>query len=514
MRHTTRTASAVIAMMLSLVGCQNGCQTTPTPVNLSEAGKSIVTWGDNHSGQLGDGSTVSNRPYIGALSLAGPWHAIAAGGGHSLALKIDGTVWAWGENGRGQLGIGTTTNANQPFTTQIDHVVAIAAGGLHSLALKNNGTVWAWGENDDGQLGEGTNNDAASPVQVKAFTLVRAVAIAAGDKHSLAVDGNGEVWAWGKNDFGQLGDSSIVNRSTPVKVKQLTSVTQVAAGATHSLARKSDGSVWAWGDRRHLQLGDAALPPSSWTPVRVQFGLPVTPPQYISDIVTIAAGGEHNLVLNTNSEMLAWGSDKYLESSGIGGGFGSTAPDGTTVMFSQFLQGIPGKLLAISAGTNHSLALTDDGRVWAWGRNDQGQLGDSTFIDPFGIFPVKLLRGAKAIAAGGGHSLALVMPVLQLDKIALNFGNVQINSSATLNVIATNTGVIPVNMNSVVISGPAEFSVTPGCSIPQQLAVAASCTLQVTFRPASAGNRTAKLLLNNDSPTADLEVALSGNGVQ
>lgn len=491
-----------------------GCQTTPTPVNLSEVGKSLVTWGDNHSGQLGEGSTVPHRPYVGALSVIGPWHAVAAGGSHSLALKIDGTVWAWGENGKGQLGLGTNNNVNQPYTTQIDHVVALAAGAQHSLALKSNGTVWAWGENDDGQLGEGTNNDAWSPVQVQAFALVRALALAAGDNHSLAVDGNGEVWAWGKNDFGQLGDSSIVSRSTPVKVKQLSGVVQVAAGATHSVALKSDGSVWAWGDRRHLQLGDGALAQASWTPIRVQFGLPVTPPQYLDNIVALAARGEHNLVLTATRDMLVWGSDKYLESSANGGGYSVVGPDGTRLTFSQYLQGITGRLATISAGTNHSLALTEEGRVWAWGRNDQGQLGDSTLIDPFGVFAVKKLLGAKAIAAGGAHSLALVAPVLELDKSALNFGAVQINNSATLSVIATNVGAIPVTINSAVISGPAEFSVAPGCAIPQQLAMGASCTLQVTFRPTGTGNRMAKLLLNNDSPTTDLEVTLAGTGVQ
>ena len=510
MRHAKRMTRLLSALALLYAGCQ----TAPTPVNLAEVGKSIVTWGDNHSGQLGEGSTAPHRPYVGALSVIGPWHAVAAGGNHSLALKIDGTVWAWGENGKGQLGLGTNNNANQPYTTQIDHVVALAAGAQHSLALKNNGTVWAWGENDDGQLGEGTNNDAWSPVQVRAFALVRALAIAAGDNHSLAVDGNGEVWAWGKNDFGQLGDSSIVNRSTPVKVKQLAGVVQVAAGATHSVALKSDGSVWAWGDRRHLQLGDGAQQQASWTPIRVRFGLPVTPPQYLENIAALAAGGEHNLVLNTNHDMLVWGSDRYLESSADGGGYSVIGPDGTRLTFSQHLQGITGRLTAVRAGTNHSLALTEEGRVWAWGRNDQGQLGDSTLSDPIGVYAVKRLLGAKAIAAGGAHSLALVAPVLQLDKAALNFGAVQINNSATLTVIATNAGVLPVNINSVVISGPAEFSVAPGCTIPLQLAVSASCTLQVTFRPVSAGNRTAKLLINNDSSITDLEVTLSGTGVQ
>jgi alpha-tubulin suppressor-like RCC1 family protein len=330
----------ILSVAIGFAACK---PTTQPPLNLPKVGQGIVAWGDNRSGQLGDGSVIAKRAFIGAVNLDAAWNAIAAGDGHALALGTDGTVWAWGENGRGQLGIGTTNDAHTPFTTQIDNVTVIAAGGSHSLALKRDGTVWAWGQNDQGQLGDGTNADNASPVQAKAFFLVRAVGIAAGASHSLAVDGNGEVWAWGKNDFGQLGDSTIMGRSTPVKVKQLNNVIQVAAGVNHSLALKNDGSVWSWGDRWHLQLGDVIIPASSLTPIRVLFGLPVTPPSYITNIVFIAAGGDHNLALNSNNQILAWGSDKYRESSGIGGGLGSTAPDGTNLSFSQILQGIAEK---------------------------------------------------------------------------------------------------------------------------------------------------------------------------
>jgi alpha-tubulin suppressor-like RCC1 family protein len=486
--------------------------TTSPPLNLPVVGQGIVAWGDNRSGQLGDGSSISKRATVGAVNIDGKWNAIAAGEGHVLALRTDGTVWAWGENGKGQLGIGTNNNANTPFTTQINNVTAVAAGANHSLALKNDGTVWAWGQNNSGQLGDGANNDNASPVQVKAFFLVRAVAIAAGGNHSLAVDGNGEVWAWGQNDFGQLGDSTIANRSTPVKVKHLNNVIQVAAGANHSLALKSDGSVWAWGDRRHLQLGDGGNSPSL-TPVHVPEGLPVAPQTFLSNIAAIAAGGDHNFAMGQQNSVWFWGSDKFAESSGIGagGGLGAVAPDGTPVAFPQILQGISGKVVMVNAGTNHSLALTDDGRVWAWGRNDQGQLGDSTFIDPFGIFPVKTLRGAKAIAAGGGHSVALAMPSVGLDRTTLDFGNVQVNTSATLTVTLTNTSSVPAPINSFASSN-SEFTFASSCTPPIKLAAAASCAIQVTFRPGSAGNRTATLFIGTDTPQGNLAIALSGNG--
>ncbi len=486
--------------------------TTQPPLNLPVAGQGIVAWGDNRSGQLGDGSTAPNRAYFGVVALDGAWNAIAGGEGHTLVLKTDGSVWAWGENGKGQLGIGTTNDARTPYTTQISNVTAIAAGGSHSLALKSDGTIWGWGANAGGQLGDGTNTDATSPVQVKGFFLVRAVGIAAGESHSLAVDGNGEVWAWGQNDFGQLGDSTIVSRSTPVKVKQLNNVIQVAAGANHSLALKNDGSVWAWGDQRHLQLGDGAVISPRLTPVHVQAGLPTTPPIFLSDVTAIAAGGDHNLALTNNNQIWGWGSDKFTESSGGGGGLGAVGPDGTAVLFPQIMQGVTGKVVAIAAGTYHSLALTDDGRVWAWGHNDQGQLGDSTFTDPFGVFPVKGLKGAKAIAAGGGHGLALAVPSLKVDQTALSFGNVQVNNSATLTVTALNDGAAPVNINSFVSSNPTDFAVTPSCATPVKLAVAASCAIQVTFKPTNAGNHTATLFINNDAPNGNLQVALSGNG--
>jgi len=334
------------------------CKPTPQPVNLPKVGSGIVSWGDNRSGQLGDGSTASNRAFVGAINIAGAWNAIAAGTGHSLVLKTDGTVWAWGENGKGQLGIGTTNDARTPYTAQISDVVAIAAGGDHSLALKSNGTVWAWG------------------------------------------------------------------------------------------------------DRRHLQLGEGAVSLYSLIPIRVIEGLPATPQTYLNNIIAIAAAGDHNLALSNTNQIWGWGSDKFQESSGVGGGLGAIAPDGTNVLFPQPLQGVTGKIVAIACGTNHSLALTDDGRAWAWGHNDQGQLGDSTFVDPFAVFPVKLLKGAKAIAAGGAHSLALAEPSVNLDRATLDFGNVQVNNSATLAVTLTNIGSVSVNVSSFASSNNTEFTFT------------------------------------------------------
>ncbi|MGB9849149.1 MAG: Ig-like domain-containing protein, partial [Moorellaceae bacterium] len=187
-----------------------------------------------------------SQPFVGAK--------IAGGDNHSLAVKSDGTVWAWGWNYYGQLGDGTTINHTTPMrVTNLTGVVAVAAGIYHSLALKSDGTAWAWGWNGYGHLGDGTTTNRTAPVQVQGLTGV--VAVAAGGYHSLALKSDGTVWAWGRNYEGQLGDGTTTNRYTPVQVKNLTGVVAVAAGYYHSLALKSDGTVWAWGRNYEGQLG-------------------------------------------------------------------------------------------------------------------------------------------------------------------------------------------------------------------------------------------------------------------
>jgi alpha-tubulin suppressor-like RCC1 family protein len=157
----------------------------------------------------------------------------------SLALKSDGTIWAWGENAIGQLGDGTTTERHTPVqvgTPPLGEVTAVAAGQGHNLALRSDGTVWAWGLNARGELGDGTTTDRLTPVQVQNLSGIKA--IGAGDNHSLAVRSDGTVWAWGFNIRGQLGDGTTTDRHTPVQVQNLSGITAVAGGQNFSLARK------------------------------------------------------------------------------------------------------------------------------------------------------------------------------------------------------------------------------------------------------------------------------------
>ncbi len=310
--------------------------------------------GYNALGQLGDGTTVDrdlaasgNPPLTGVTAASG-------GVGHSLALRSDGTVWAWGWNGYGQLGDGTTSPRLRPVPVPgLTGVVAVAGGAFHSLALKADGTVWAWGWNPFGQLGDGTLAQRTSPVRVPGLTGVTAVS--GGTLHSLAVKADGSVWAWGWNGVGQLGDGTVVDHRLPARVPGVAGATGVAAGGLHSLAVTSDGSVWAWGWNMFGQLGDGT---TAERHVAGQvWGL--------TDATAVATGSYHSLALRRDGTVAAWG-------FGNVGQIGNSSGNSSLVPFNSY--GATG-VVAVAAGAFHSVGLQADGNVLVWGWNHFGQLG-------------------------------------------------------------------------------------------------------------------------------------------
>jgi hypothetical protein len=191
---------------------------------------------------------------------ANDWVAIAAGGHHTLALKSNGDLYAWGNNYNGELGNGSTTGSNVPVLvlSELSDWVAIAAGAYHSVALKSDGTLWCWGENGYGQLGLGIGNftDRSFPTRENTNGNDWA-SIAAGDNHTIAIKSNGTLWAWGMGNYGQLGNDSLLHSPTPVQEYTLSSQWVAAnAGLLHSIAMQADGSLWTWGDNTYGQLGD------------------------------------------------------------------------------------------------------------------------------------------------------------------------------------------------------------------------------------------------------------------
>ncbi|MDC0711776.1 RCC1 repeat-containing protein [Stigmatella sp. ncwal1] len=352
----------------------------------------VWAWGSNASGQIGNGTLANQLAAVQVVNLFDAV-AISAGTDYSLALKADGTVVAWGVNTNGQLGTGSTTNSASPLSVSgLNNIKSISAGGFHSIALKSDGTAAAWGRNTYGQLGNGSTTNALVPVPVSNVT--GATAISAGYYHSHASSGaNGVIWGWGYNANGEVGDNSGANRSVPVVTLLTSGIQGVAGGDQHSLYVKWDGTVWAWGANTYGTLGDG-------TPLRRLTPVPVKGPSgtgTLSGIVAVAAGTNYSLALASNGTVYAWGQNYY-------GQLG----DGTTTnrnLPSQ-VPGVSG-IVAIAAGATHALALRFDGKVYAWGRNHLGQLGDEAVLDRVHATQVHYLDNVVAIAAGASHSVAV-----------------------------------------------------------------------------------------------------------
>ena len=339
------------------------------------------SWGYNVYGQLGDGLLLDKSTV--ADTLLDDVDSVSAGGYHSLAVKA-GTVWSWGLGHVGQLGTGAGA-VFSPTPTQVpglSGVTAVSAGFMHSLALKTDGTVWAWGYNVYGQLGDGTSVDRYQPVKVQGLAGV--IAISAGGLHSLALLSDGTIRAWGWNGVGQLGTGGLATSLTPVKVAGTSVYTSIAAGLYHSVAIRSGGTVAAWGWNYFGQLGDATTTDRA-VPVVVVGA---------SGIRSVAAGYSHSLALGTDGQVRSWGLANVI---GRGGASKTSA----------VIPGLTG-VQSISANGYHNMVVRSGGTVSTFGWNAIGQLGDGTITDRLAPVTVAGLTGVRAVAAGMGHSLALV----------------------------------------------------------------------------------------------------------
>jgi alpha-tubulin suppressor-like RCC1 family protein len=350
----------------------------------------VDTWGYDGDGELGDGRIapayrLSPAPVPGLDGVV----QIAAGYQHVLALKSDGTVWAWGYNFYRELGNGTT--ADQPTPSQVPGLTGIAqvsASFYDSMARGFDGSVWAWGHNGFGELGDGTTTNRATPVKLP--TLSEVTRISAGYEHGLAVKSDGTVWAWGNNAFGQLGVGTTTSHAAPVQVPGLTGATQVAAGQTHSLAVAGPGgSVWAWGDDSSSQLGDGATTQQK-NPVSIG----------LNGITQISAGSNQSAAVSSTDVAYSWGANGIAIDSGQSGPVSVPLPvflpnnvGGVTEAVQVSLGGGSSLAVGISAATVPSLVgltltqattrLADAGlRVGSVGQvldcNNRGHVSDQT----------------------------------------------------------------------------------------------------------------------------------------
>ncbi|MEK5209631.1 RCC1 domain-containing protein, partial [Psychrobacillus sp. FSL H8-0510] len=351
-----------------------------------KADGTVWTAGRNNYGALGNGIGNNNLGEREFKKVSGidDVSFVAAGESFNLVIKKDGTVWSWGYNSFGQLGDGTSSGTNSKGTpvpvVGIDNVVGVDGGNLHSLAVKKDGTVWAWGNNGNSQLGDGTTTNRSTPVQVPGLTDV--IQVKASDSFSLALKKDGTVWAWGNNRYGFLGDGTTTNRKVPVQVTGLTDIKSIDTTFNHSLALKSDGTVWVWGLNNEGQLGNGIVTNGS-TPNSRPFQVPG-----LTNIKEIMAQNLRSFALKNDGTLWGWGNN-------MNGELG----DGTKVLQKTPVQTIGiGKIHSMGGGDRHTFVITEDLRTYTWGYNSYGQLGigtassvqSPTFIDIYLDESVKL----------------------------------------------------------------------------------------------------------------------------
>ena len=384
----------------------------------------VADWGFDYYGQLGNNSQTLNpvsaptAVITNSGVLAGkPVLNIAAGGFFNLALTASGQIYSWGANFSGELGNNSITDSWVPVAVDTTGVLAgktvtsIAAANGHSLAVTSDGQLVAWGFNSSGQLGNSGTIDSWVPVAVNTSGVLAGkivTSIAAGANHSMALTSDGLVYTWGYNGIGMLGNNSVVDNS-PVPVAVTANgvlfnktVIAIAAGDNHCLALTSDGFVYSWGYGPNGQLGNNT---ANYSLIPV----PVNSSGILANktVVAIAAGGSHSLALTSDGLVYAWGSN----SSGQLGNSGTT--DSLVPVAVNTTGALAGKTVtAISAGDEHSMALTSDGQAVTWGKNNDGQLGNgltSSSTVPVAVNTSGILAGKTvvAIASGADHNIVL-----------------------------------------------------------------------------------------------------------
>jgi len=317
----------------------------------------LYACGSNQNGVLGVATQESFIVEPIPVGTNENWVTISAGKGFSLGIKADGTLWAWGKNNKGQLGIGTDVATETPTQVGNDKWFSVSAGHSFVLAIKIDGTLWAWGENNKGQLGNGTDNTVANPNPIQVGTDNNWWRISAGYRHSLAIKADGTLWAWGSNSIGQLGNgtTSYDAQNVPIQIgSERWKV--ISAGRFFSTVIKADGTLWAWGDNYYGQIANGN---TDTQPSPTQIGT--------DKWKSVYAGQNHIVALKSDGNVYSWANEMGV------GGFGQPG----IVTQKTELSGI----VQIFAGDSFSFALKSNGELYSWGKNNLGQLGQGNSTD-------------------------------------------------------------------------------------------------------------------------------------
>lgn len=353
----------------------------------------LYGWGRNNSGQLGL-SDVTNRSSPAQVGSGNAWKSTSIGFAASLAIKTDGTLWAWGSNSSGQLGLGNTTSYSSPkqVGTLTGWSQAVYSSVGSSLAIKTNGTLWAWGSNGYGQLGLNDTVTRSSPVQIGALTNWSFVSMGSGGS-VVSVKTDGTLWTWGNNNRGQLGLNNVTYYSSPKQVGALTTWLKVSAGSYFSSAITTSGALWSWGKNDFGQLGLG---------FSTVYSSGVSSPTQVGALTTwrtTSNGGDFIIANKSDGTLWSWG-------RGTTGrlGLGNVTDYSSPKQIGALTTWIT---LSNNESSSSGFAIKTDGTLWAWGANSFGQLGQGNTTALSSPTQIGALASWLSISAGNYSALAI-----------------------------------------------------------------------------------------------------------
>jgi alpha-tubulin suppressor-like RCC1 family protein len=322
-------------------------------------------WGDNSDGQLGAGNTDQDRPRQVTYPAPGGWVSVTAGEVHTCAVRAGGTLWCWGDNSDGQLGIGNFTGQDRP--RQVTSPApggwdSVTAGNYHTCAIRTGGTLWCWGWNPYDQLGTGYDGSQDLPQPVTALAPGW-VSVTAGYGHTCAIRTGGTLWCWGDADAGQLGHGP---GTAQVTIPAPGGWVSVAAGWFHTCAIRAGGTLWCWGNNLEGEVGIGGGSTRQYLPQQV-----TTPAA--AGWTSVTGGGFHTCATRVAGTLWCWGSDRF---GAIGIGYHPNQ-----FLPRQVISPVPWGWASVSGGGDHTCAVRAGGDLWCWGANDDGQLGIGNYAN-------------------------------------------------------------------------------------------------------------------------------------
>ena len=360
----------------------------------------LYSWGNNEHGQLGDGTNLDKYTPVKMQPMT-DWDSTSAGANHTIAINSDKELYAWGNNADGQLGDGATTSRSTPARIgTANNWAKISAGSNHTVAINSDGELYAWGDNADSQLGDGTTVNSNTPTRIG--TANNWLFIGAGFNHTVAINSDGELYAWGNNSYGQLGDGTTTNKSIPTRIGNETNWSVVSSRYSHTVAINSDGELYVWGDNSEGQLGDGTYDNKN-NPILIS----------IQDIKWSSAysGAHYTIAVTSEGYLYSWGKNSEGQ-LGNGTNVSTNFPALISGIEANNLfdisAGIYGHIVFLPCGFSPPYDPDTYGcaRLYVWGRNVFGQLGEDA-TDTGEIPPTPLGDNPywTNIAVGSYHTL-------------------------------------------------------------------------------------------------------------